>query len=120
MTWTFEKLKSLLLEKRGSFEDFPFGPGVSVFKVGSKMFALVSADETPLRVNLKCHPEEAEIQRALFAAVIPGYHMNKRHWNTVILDGTIPAALVEEMIDTSYDLVVKGLKKKERAALGLS
>ena len=117
MAWTFEKLRKTLLSKPGSFEDFPFGPEVSVFKVRSKMFALSSPGETPLRVNLKCYPEEAEVQRGMFAAVLPGYHMNKRHWNTIILDGSIPDPLIEEMIDTSYNLVVKGLKKSEREML---
>lgn len=116
-SWTFQKLKKTLLQKPGSFEDFPFGPGVSVFKVASKMFALASPEERPVRVNLKCHPEEADMQRAMFDAVLPGYHMNKRHWNTVILDGSIPVPLIEEMIDTSYDLVVKSLKKSERDTL---
>lgn len=115
--WTFNKLKKVLLKKKGAFEDFPFGPDVSVFKVGSKMFALVGPDEKPLRVNLKCHPDEAEVQRTLFSAIIPGYHMNKQHWNTVILDGSIPDPLIEEMIDTSYELVVKSLKKVERDRL---
>ena len=117
MTWTFEKLKKTLLQRPGSYEDFPFGPDASVFKVKSKMFALSSPGENDLRVNLKCYPEEAEVQRAMFDAVLPGYHMNKRHWNTVVLDGSIPAPLIEEMIDTSYDLVVKGLKKSEREML---
>ena len=120
MTWTYSKLRKKLLKKKGSFEDFPFGPDVSVFKVASRMFALCSPDETPLRVNLKCHPDEAEIQRTLFEAVLPGYHMNKRHWNTVILDGSIPDPLIEEMIDTSYNLVVKGLKRSERESNGLA
>ena len=115
--WTFNKLKKILLQKKGAFEDFPFGPEVSVFKVGSKMFALTSAAEKPLRVNLKCRPDEADLQRSIFPAVIPGYHMNKRHWNTVILDGSMPDALVEEMIDMSYDLVVRSLKKAEREKL---
>ena len=114
MKWTFNQLKKALLAKRGSFEDFPFGPEVSVFKVGSKMFALAHPGERPVRVNLKCYPEEAEIQRTLFPAILPGYHMNKRHWNTVVLDGSIPDALVHEMIDVSYDLVFRSLKKAER------
>lgn len=117
MVWSFEKLKSILLSKRGSFEDFPFGPEVSVFKVAGKIFALTDPNDKPLRVNLKCHPDEAELQRSMFEAVLPGYHMNKRHWNTVILDGSIPEPLIEEMIDTSYELVVKGLKRSEKQKL---
>ncbi len=117
MKWTHKTLKKALLAKPGSYEDFPFGPEVSVFKVGSKMFALSHPGKTPVRVNLKCYPEEAEIQRTLFPAVTPGYHMNKRHWNTVILNGTIPDALVYEMIDVSYDLVFRSLKKAERDRL---
>jgi len=117
MTWTYKKLKKTLLKKKCTQEDFPFGPDVAVFKVINKMFACTKFEETPLRVNLKCHPEEADVQRALFNAVLPGYHMNKEHWNTVILDGEIPEEIIFEMIDTSYELVAKGLKKVDKKKL---
>ena len=81
------------------------------------MFALVAESESPLRVNLKCDPFHAELLRTTYAAVLPGYHMNKRHWNTVILDGSVPQEELLEMIDGSYALVVKGLTKKQRSQL---
>ncbi|MCP5534707.1 MAG: MmcQ/YjbR family DNA-binding protein [Akkermansiaceae bacterium] len=106
------------LAKKGVEETTPFGPGVLVYKVLGKMFALTDPDEVPARVNLKCEPDRALELRDEYAAVIPGYHMNKKHWNTVILDGTLPTDLVRELIDHSYDLVVSGLKKSDREKLG--
>ena len=108
-----DTLRAYLLGKTGAFEDFPFGPDVMVFKVLDKMFALVAFRETLLSVNLKCDPELALHLRNIYKAVLPGYHMNKRHWNTVVLDGSILDEEVLSMIDDSYDLVVKGLKKSE-------
>lgn len=115
-------VKHYLLSKPAAVEDFPFGKDVSVFKIRNKMFALLAqssndSDKTLYRINLKCDPEQAFILRDIFAAVIPGYHMNKRHWNTVILDGSIARGEIERMIDHSYSLVVKGLPKKQRVAL---
>lgn len=81
------------------------------------MFALISEDEIPLRMNLKCDPDDAQALRAQHSAIIPGYHMNKQHWNTIVLDGNLPGDLVAELIDHSYDLVVRGLKKAEREKL---
>ncbi|RMF46284.1 MAG: MmcQ/YjbR family DNA-binding protein, partial [Anaerolineae bacterium] len=98
-------------------KEFPFGPEVVVFKVGGKMFALVAWEEDPLKITLKSPPEEAEFLRSTYAAVSPGYHMNKRHWNTVTLDGSLPQAVLEEMIETSYSLVVGSLPRKVRQAL---
>ena len=106
-----EALRSYLLKKQGAFEDFPFGPDVMVYKVMGKMFALVFGDESLLRINLKCDPELALHLRAKYNAVQPGYHMNKKHWNTIILDGSIPNDELSTMIDDSYNLVIKGLKK---------
>jgi predicted DNA-binding protein (MmcQ/YjbR family) len=106
----FENLREYILKKKGSYEDFPFGPSVIVYKVMQKMFALIAFDETPLRLNLKCDPELALHLRAAFKTVLPGYHMNKKHWNTVIMDGSIPNNELLAMVDDSYDLVVKGLK----------
>ena len=113
-----EKLRTYLLNKRGSFEDFPFGPEVMVYKVMGKMFALVFWDELSLRINLKCDPDLAMHFRALYKAVTPGYHMNKEHWNTIILDGSVPDDEIHAMIDDSYCLVVRGLKKADRKKLG--
>ena len=99
----------------GAVEDYPFGDGVAVFKVGGRMFALVMLDENPGRVNLKCDPDLALELRARFPAVSPGYHANKRHWNTVELDGSIESDELEEMIEHSYELVVSKLSRAARA-----
>lgn len=104
-------IKQYLLDKPEAKEDFPFGPEVAVYKVRDKMFALIGAEETEVRINLKCDPVEAEQLRMVFDAVIPGYHMNKKHWNTVIINGSIPDGEVKRMIDNSYKLVIKGLGK---------
>jgi predicted DNA-binding protein (MmcQ/YjbR family) len=98
-------------------EDYPFGPDVQVFKIKSKLFALMTNRKGVERVNLKCDPEEAIILREIFEDVIPGYHMNKMHWNTIILNGSIPDGEIKRMIDRSYCLVVKKLKKRERESL---
>ena len=110
-------IKKYLTNKPESIEDYPFGPNIAVFKVRGKMFATYSKNENHARINLKCNPDEAYALRDIFAAVIPGYHMNKKHWNTVILDGSIPSGEIERMIDQSYQLVVKGLKKSDRLSL---
>ena len=98
-------------------EDYPFGPDVQVFKIKEKLFALMTTRKGAERVNLKCDPEEAIILREIFKDVIPGYHMNKMHWNTIILSGSIPDGEIKRMIDRSYCLVVKKLKKKDRESL---
>jgi predicted DNA-binding protein (MmcQ/YjbR family) len=100
-----ESLRAYLLAKEGSVEEQPFGPDALVFKVKDKMFALIAWREDPLSITLKCDPEEAQVLRRMYAAVQPGYHMNKRHWNTVTLDGSVPADEVHYMIDSSYALV---------------
>jgi len=110
-------VKKYLNLKPESIEGYPFGPDVAVFKVRNKMFASFSYDGDTARMNLKCDPDQAQSLRDIFDAVIPGYHMNKKHWNTVILDGSIPKGEVERMIDHSFALVVKGLKKSERLSL---
>jgi len=109
--------KTYLLSQPESEEDFPFGPDVAVFKVRKKMFATLAEEDGLARMNLKCDPDEALALRDVFDAVIPGYHMNKKHWNTVLLDGSIPAPEIERMVDNSYALVVKGLPKAQRQAL---
>jgi predicted DNA-binding protein (MmcQ/YjbR family) len=112
------ELRDYLLSFTGAEETFPFNPETSVFKVGGKMFALSQLGEDSLRISLKCEPRLAEALREAHAAVIPGYHLNKRHWNTVILDGSLSEEVVREMVEDSYDLVVSKLPKAERAALG--
>jgi predicted DNA-binding protein (MmcQ/YjbR family) len=111
------ELRERCLAFPGSAETFPFGPKTSVFKVGGKMFALSQLAEHPLRVSLKCEPQLAEQLRATYPAVIPGYHLNKQHWNTVIIDGSIPEATITDMIEDSYDLVVSKLPSSRRRPL---
>ena len=113
----YTKTRSYLLSRPESREDFPFGPEVAVMKIGSKMFATLGESEGVARMNLKCDPDQALMLRDIFSAVIPGYHMNKRHWNTIVLDGSIPSGEIERMIDHSYGLVVKSLPKTPRQAL---
>lgn len=98
-------------------EDYPFGDGVAVFKVGGKMFALIPLDGEPQTVNLKCDPDLAQVLRERYAAVKPGYHQNKRHWNTVTLDGSIDDDELAGMIEDSYELVVRALPRRIRDGL---
>ena len=100
-----------------ALEDYPFGDGVAVFKVGGKMFALVPLEGEPGSVNLKCDPDLALELRERHAAVQPGYHQNKRHWNTVTLDNSIEDDELAGMIEDSYELVVRALPKKVREQL---
>lgn len=111
-------LRDRCLALPGAEETFPFGPENSVFKVAGKVFALSRLDSTPLRISLKCEPALAEQLREAHAAVIPGYHLNKRHWNTVILDGSLAPRTIGDMIEDSYDLVVSKLPRARRRALG--
>lgn len=115
---TLEVLREHLLALPGAVEDYPFGPEHLVCKVGGKMFALIALADAPLRVNLKCDPEHAEVLRGYYPAVRPGYHMNKRHWNTVVLDGSIPADEILSMAEDSYRLVVASLPKRLQQNLG--
>jgi predicted DNA-binding protein (MmcQ/YjbR family) len=101
----------------GSGEDYPFGDGAAVFKVGGRMFALVSLGPPPGSVSLKCDPRLAEDLRARYAAITAGYHLNKRHWNTVELDGSVPDEELFDLIAHSYDLVVARLPKSQRDSL---
>ncbi len=105
------------LAMKGAEETTPFGPEVLVYKVCGKMFALIDPDEFPAYVNLKCDPARALDLRDEYEAIKPGYHMNKKHWNSVYLDATLPDALIRELIGHSYELVVKSLKKSDREAL---
>ena len=112
-----ESLRAFLLKKKGTTEETPFGPEALVFKVMGKMFALVAWQDKPLRISLKCDPELALTLRHQYQAIQPGYHLSKKHWNTVTLDESIPPDEILEMIDHSYNLVVKGLKKSDRQQL---
>ncbi len=112
------ELRDYCLSFRGAEETFPFGPETSVFKVAGKMFALSRLGAESLRVSLKCEPMLAEALRGAHAAVLPGYHLNKRHWNTVIIDGSLSDDAVSDMVEDSYDLVVSKLPRARRRALG--
>lgn len=115
---TAEELRDRCLEFAGAEETFPFNPETSVFKVEGKMFALSQLGSESLRVSVKCDPGVAVALREEHDAVVPGYHLNKRHWNTVILDGSLPDKTVGEMIEDSYDLVVSSLPRARQRALG--
>lgn len=103
-----------ILSKPGAEETTPFGPDALVYKVGGRMFALTIPDEYPVRLNIKCDPERSLELRDEYDSIIPGYHMNKRHWNTLILDGSLPSKLVRELIDHSYELVSAALPKSKQ------
>jgi predicted DNA-binding protein (MmcQ/YjbR family) len=117
--------RQYLLTKPESFQDFPFGDDIEVFKVKGKMFATLAlgkmgkgdGDSKDWWMNLKCDPQEAEMLRDIFPSVTPGYHMNKRLWNTIILDGSIPPGEIERMIDNSFKLVVSKMTKKEQQSI---
>jgi len=112
-----ETLREYCLSKKGATESFPFGETTLVFKVMNKMFLLVSLNASPLQFNAKCDPDKAIELREQYDAVKPGYHMNKKHWNTIIMDGSLSNALSKEIIDDSYNLIVQSLPKKEREDL---
>jgi predicted DNA-binding protein (MmcQ/YjbR family) len=115
---TPQELRAFCLSFNETVEDFPFRPEISVFKVLGKLFALTALDARPLTVNLKCDPDDAVRLRGEHPGlIVPGYHMNKRHWNTVTVDGGLPDQLVRELIEDSYDLVVAGLPRAERLRL---
>lgn len=114
---TPEELKSVCLSFTGAGEEFPFDEENSVFKVAGKMFAISRLRGHPLRVSLKCDPGLAVQLRTTYPAVTAGYHLNKRHWNTVLVDGTIPDRMLRDMIEDSYDLVVAGLPRPQRERL---
>ena len=111
------ELHAWCLEQPGAIEEFPFGPATSVFKVGGKMFALSQLEHTPLAVSVKCEPELAVGLRDTHPAIRPGYHLNKRHWNTITLDGSLPDQFVRDLIEDSYDLIVSALPKRTRSEL---
>ena len=112
-----EEISEYCLSKKGTSEDFPFDEETLVFKVMGKMFALIPLEKIPLQINLKCNPEHAVEIRERYEAVQPGYHMNKKHWNTILVDGALRNELIYRWIDDSYNLVVKGLRKTEKEIL---
>src|SRR5918999_1174359 len=112
------ELRTWCLRQAGAIEDFPFGPEHSVFKVARKMFALSALGRRPLEVSVKCEPGLAVSLRQTYPAIRPGYHLNKRHWNTITLDGSLPDQLVRDLIEDSYDLVVSALPRRVRDQLG--
>jgi predicted DNA-binding protein (MmcQ/YjbR family) len=111
-----EGFREYCLAKKGVTETFPFGEDTLVYKVMGKMFALTGLDET-FRMNLKCDPEMAIDLRERYPCVIPGYHMNKKHWNTIMVDGSVQDDTLMEWIDHSYNLVVASLSQKLRSEL---
>ncbi|MEU1850150.1 MmcQ/YjbR family DNA-binding protein [Streptomyces sp. NPDC019990] len=115
---TPQELRAFCLSFEAAVEDFPFSPEISVFKVQGKLFALSHLDACPLKVNLKCDPDDAiRLRREHEGLIVPGWHMNKRHWNTVRADAGLPDELVRELIEDSYDLVVAGLPRADRLRL---
>ena len=112
---TAQRLREQCQGLPGASEEFPFGAEVSVFKVGGKMFALCGLDAgPPLQLSVKCDPELAVQLRSAYPAIGPGYHLNKRHWNTITLDGSMPDQMVTDLLGDSYDLVVASLPKARR------
>jgi predicted DNA-binding protein (MmcQ/YjbR family) len=112
-----DTIRAALLAKPMAEETFPFDPVTLVAKVGGKMFALLDVQSTPVQLSLKVDPGYGDILRATFAAIQPGYHLNKRHWITLTLDGSLEPGLVQSLIDESYRLVLRGLPRAVRAQL---
>jgi predicted DNA-binding protein (MmcQ/YjbR family) len=115
---TGEELRAWCLEHPGAEETFPFSPETSVFKVGGKVFAISRLDSEPLTVSVKCEPELAAQLRLDYPAIEPGYHLNKRHWNTLTLDGSLDDGMVRDLVEDSYDLIVSALPARTRSQLG--
>jgi predicted DNA-binding protein (MmcQ/YjbR family) len=112
-----EPLREYLLSKPGSVEEYPFGPEVMVFKVGGKMFGLLAWQEVPVYVSLKCDPERSQQLREAYSGINGAYHMNKQHWHSVAMDGSVGMELTQELVDHSYDLIVATLPGKVRQRL---
>lgn len=112
-----EDVRQLCLSLPHAGEGTPFGPEALVYKVAGKMFALLLPEDVPPRLNLKCEPERALELRDRHTAIRPGYHMNKRHWNTLVLDGSLSARLVRELVAHSYERVIAGLPARQRHLL---
>ena len=114
-----EDIREYCIAKAGVTEEFPFDDVTLVFKVMNKMFLLSGLDAEISSINLKCDPERAMVLRAEYSNIIGGFHMSKKHWNTVVIDGSLSEDLMKEMIDHSYDLVVSGLTKTRKEELSL-
>ena len=112
------EFRAYCLKKKDATEGTPFGSDVLVFKVHGKIFALLALDEIPTTANLKCDPDRALELRDRYEEVQPGYHMNKRHWNTVVIEASIPDRELREWIDDSYELVAKSVKPKRQTRRG--
>lgn len=113
-----DESRDLMLSLPETTEETPFGPDVLVYKVAGKMFATLSPEDVPAQMNLKCDPDRAlDLRENYPSTILPGYHMNKRHWNTLVLNGSLPPSLVSELIRHSYELVVANLPKKDRLRL---
>ena len=113
----YASAKAYLLSQPEAVEDYPFGTEAAVFKVRNKMFGLLIQVKEKIYLNLKCEPDEALALRDIFPAITPGYHMNKKHWNTIELDGSVPDGEIERMIDNSYLLVISHMPKARRPLL---
>jgi predicted DNA-binding protein (MmcQ/YjbR family) len=107
-----ESLREYCMSKPGAEETLPFGPDTLVYKAGGKAFLLTGLDSEEFRFNVKCDPDKAIELREQYPCVLPGWHMNKKHWNTIMVDGSVPIKQLKEWIDWSYDLVTKKKKKK--------
>ena len=114
-----EQLREYCLSKPGTEETLPFGPDTLVYKVCGKVFLLTGLDSEEFRFNVKCDPDKAIELREQFSCVLPGYHMNKKPWNTIIVDGSVSSKQLKEWIDHSYELVVESLSKKIRENMNL-
>lgn len=113
----FKQLDTYLLSKKGVTYDYPFDVYVRVYRVGGKIFALINKQNNPIAINLKCNPLYAMELRSSHESVAPGYHMDKKHWNTVTTGGDVDDLMLEELVDHSYNQVVAGLTKKQRDEL---
>lgn len=113
----FKKITNYCLSKKGAYEDYPFGSDVLVVKIASKMFALISERNNQINISLKCNPILADNLRHQYPCISPGYHLNKTHWNSVLIDGSLTESELFKMIDHSYDLIFKGLKKIEKETI---
>lgn len=114
-----EQLREYCLSKKQAEETTPFGPDTLVYKVGGKLFLLFGLDDETVRFNVKCDPDKAVELREEFSCVLPGYHMNKKHWNTIVVDGSVSNKQLKEWIDDSYNLVVESLSRKTKEELKL-
>jgi predicted DNA-binding protein (MmcQ/YjbR family) len=112
-----ESLREYCLKKKFVKEEFPFGDSALVFKVKGKIFLIARLDQSPLEFNIKSDPDKAVERREEFDAIRPGYHMNKKHWNTILVDGTLKDNFLQEMIDESYALIVSSLKREDQKGL---